>query len=224
VEEAGSSSIDISGMQSRMGRTPGSKEDDTGEYQPYVTAVLQRSTSVSSPVLGRPHSPMHASFTSAAARPGSQLAAVVQDPAALARLQEQLAQVQDPAAQQQLLQSYAVFVPPMLPIDVSGSHAVSPRYTQQDSGLQDDEEDLFDEDGMASESLLRQLTDPSNAFGGAVEYEDQFSGYLHAPGATADSEQQAAAAVSSMQQTVEQYRQQLQLLQQQSQRQSQRPL
>jgi hypothetical protein len=139
-------------------------------------------------------------------------------------LQQQLAQLQDPAAQQQLLQSYAVFLPPMLPIAMSPSTNLghNPVITQQDDTTHDGEAGLFDEDGMASESLLRHLTNPSNAlFGimdfGGVEFEDQYSGYLHGPSAAESPA--PAMPVQSMQQAVDQYRQQLMALQQQQQQQ-----
>lgn len=222
--EEGSSSVDFSVPRMSGRRSTDSRDEDTGhEYQPYVTAVLQRSASVSSPVLGRPHTPVHAALAAAGGEGSPRYAAaVVQDPQQLQQLQQQLAQSQDPAAQQQLLQSYAVFVPPMLPVDVSGS-MISPGHTQEGAGLQHGEEDLFDEDGMASESLLRQLTDPAGALGG-VEYEDHFSGYIHPPSPARAGTSQQSAGAQSMQQTVEQYRQQLHVLQQQSQLQSQRLL
>jgi hypothetical protein len=161
-------------------------------------------------------------------------------PEELIQLQLQLAQVQDdPAAQQQLLGSYAVFVPPMLPIDVSagmrgaggamGLQGVDSHSHRCDVPEQDG---WFDEDGMASESLLKQLTNPSNALYGVADADDQYySGYLH-PSAAAGPDQAAplvhlaGAAVhaqvqQSMQQTVDQYRQHLQNLQQRAQRQLQ---
>jgi hypothetical protein len=146
----------------------------------------------------------------------------------LAQLQLQLEQVQqDPAAQQQLLQSYAVFVPPMLPVDVSagmgaGAGAAAPlgghvvlQGVDSHTGDAPEQDDWFDEDGMASESLLRQLTNPSNALFGAADFDEQYySGYLH-PTAAAGPDS-GAQGQQSMQQTVEQYRQHLQYLQQQS--------
>jgi len=209
VEEG---SIDVPAPATGRPSNSSSGPEEPEGYQPYVQAVLQRSTSVSSPVLGRPITPrpLGSAAGEAASSPRH---AVLQQPAALApgqlaQLQEQLAQLQqDPEAQQQVLQQYAVFVPPMLPVDVSGGVAGPSFYNQQGAG---DEAGLFDEDGMASESLLRQLTSPSNALS-AVEPEEQYSGFMHATSAGGQQLQQ-----QSMQQAVELYRQQLQYLQQQA--------
>jgi hypothetical protein len=177
-------------------------------YQPYAEAVVRQSIDTPSPVpipaLNGVHVPMQADQ--------------------ILELRQQLAQLQDPAAQQQLLQNYAVFLPPMLPIDTSPgtNQELNPVITQQDDATHHGEADMFDEDGMASESLLRHLTNSSNAlFGnmayGGVEFEDQYSGYLHGP-STADSTTPSMPG-QSMQQAVDQYRQQLLALQQQQQQQ-----
>lgn len=227
--------MDMSIPQTASGRrSEDSKEDDTehtGDFQPYVQAVLQRTTSVPTPMLGRPHAPSTAQAAWAAGgtsprHPG--MAAL--NPQQWVQLQQQLAQLQrdDPTAQQELLKSYPVFLPPMLPVDVSGgatssSHA-QPASTEQGTG----EHELFDEDGLASESLMRQLTNPSNALyaadaSGAAKGggDDQFSGYLRAP-TTAVNGAPSAGSGHVAQQTVEQYRQQVQNLRQQSQQRSQR--
>jgi hypothetical protein len=145
-----------------------------------------------------------------------------------AQLQQQLAQLQgvDPATQQELLKSYPVFVPPMLPADVACSMAsgfsAQPGAAEQGAG----EHELFDEDGLASESLMRQLTNPSNALYAAdasstAKGGDQFSGYLR-PSTTAVNTAPSASLGQAVQQTVEQYRQQVHNLRQQSQERSQR--
>jgi hypothetical protein len=236
--EEGSSSIDLSGPQTASGRrSSDSKEEDTehtGDYQPYVQAILQRTTSVSTPKLGRPHTPSTAQAAWGAGGTSPHHPGLAElDSQQWGQLQQQLAQLQrdDPSAQQELLKRYPVFVPPMLPIDVSGGALqdrlaigsnAQPGAAEQDAG----ERELFDEDGLASESLMQQLTNPSNALyaahaSGTAEGDGQFSGYLRSS-TTAVNSAPSAGSGRVVQQTVEQYRQQVRNLQQQSQQRSQR--
>jgi hypothetical protein len=201
---AGRRSIDSTGPGKASRRSIDREEPDV--YQPYVQAVLQRSTSVSSPRFGRPLT----SLTPTALH--AEAAGALMQPAALPGQELQLLGQDQFAAQQQLLQGFAVFVPPAVPLE-QPEGIVDTFGVQEYAGHDLAEEDLFDEDGLASESLLRQLMGPSSTQGGG-DFDDHFSGYLHPAPA------EIAAQTQSMQETVDQYRQQLAMLQQRSQQQS----
>jgi hypothetical protein len=201
---AGRRSIDYTGPGKASRRSIDRDEPDV--YQPYVQAVLQRSTSVSSPRFGRPLTPLTPTALHAEA------AGALMQPAAVPGQEPQRLGQDQFAAQQQLLQGFAVFVPPVVPLEPSEGMVGTFGVQEYAAGHDLAEEDLFDEDGLASESLLRQLMGPSSTQRGG-EFDDHFSGYLHpAPAET-------AAQTQSMQETVDQYRQQLAMLQQWSQQQ-----